>query len=116
MADSARGGPKCLSATTSSASSSSRSGARLAPPARILGRQEDPGALHDELARVAGHAGFDPERLRAVSEDTLHLRLSPTGEVEPARCWLMAELLYPDGLQALAEERAADAHASRDGG
>ena len=79
---------------------------------RILGRQEEPGALHDELARVAGQAGFDLELLRALSGDTLHMLVSPTGEVEPARCWLMAELLYLDGLEALAEERTEDARAS----
>ena len=46
---------------------------------------------------------------RGFSEDTLHMFVSPTGEVEPARCWLMAELLYLDGLQAKLEERGDDA-------
>jgi len=79
---------------------------------RILGRREESGALHDELTRLAGQAGFDLELLRALSGDTLHMLVSPTGEVEPARCWLMAEFLYLDGLQALAEERTEDAGAS----
>ena len=79
---------------------------------RILGRREEPGALHDEIARLAGQAGFDLELLRALSGDTLYMLVSPTGEVEPARCWVMAELLYLDGLQALAEERTEDAGAS----
>jgi hypothetical protein len=79
---------------------------------RILGRKEDPSALYDEMARVAGQAGFDLELLRALSGDTLHMLVSPTGEVEPARCWLMAEILHLDGLQALAEERSVDAIAS----
>ncbi|HSW28493.1 MAG TPA: hypothetical protein VLH75_03270 [Longimicrobiales bacterium] len=79
---------------------------------RILGRQEESGALQGELTRLAGQAGFDLELLRALSGETLHMLVSPTGEVEPARCWLMAELLYLDGLQALAEERADDAQAS----
>ncbi len=76
---------------------------------RILGREQDPLALRDELARISGQAGFDMALLRALSADTLHMLVSPTGEVEPARCWLMAELLYLDGLQAWAEERRDEA-------
>ena len=79
---------------------------------RIMGRTEDPSTLHDELSRLSGQAGFDLGLLRALSGETLHMLVSPTGEVEPARCWLMAELLYLDGLQALAEERREDAAAS----
>jgi hypothetical protein len=79
---------------------------------RILGRTGDAAVLYDELARIAGQAGFDLELLRALSGDTLHMLVSPTGEVEPARCWLMAELLYLDGLQAVTEERSVDAAAS----
>ena len=79
---------------------------------RILGRKVDPAALGDELAQLAGQAGFDLALLRGFSVETLHMLVSPTGEVEPARCWLMAELLYLDGLQADVEERSADARAS----
>jgi hypothetical protein len=79
---------------------------------RILGRREDPAKLRDELATLAQRAGFDLDVLRALSGETLHMLVSPAGEVEPARCWLMAELLYADGVHALAEERAADAAAS----
>ena len=32
----------------------------------------------------------------------------PTGEVEPTRCWLMAEILYLDGLEASVSDRAAE--------
>jgi len=79
---------------------------------RILGRREDSTTLHDALTQLTGQAGFDLELLRALSADTLHMLVSPTGEVEPARCWLMAEILYTDGLQALVEERSGDAAAS----
>jgi len=79
---------------------------------RILSREHDPSALHEELARISGQAGFDMALLRALSADTLHMLVSPTGEVEPARCWLTAELLYLDGLQARGEERRDDAAAS----
>ena len=79
---------------------------------RILSRQDPSASLQDELSRVSGQAGFDMALLRALSADTLHMLVSPTGEVEPARCWLMAEILYLDGLQAREERREDDAAAS----
>ena len=72
---------------------------------RILGRKAATSEVDAELSGVAGRAGLDLELLRGFSLDTLHMFVSPTGEVEPARCWLMAELLYLDGLQAYVEER-----------
>lgn len=79
---------------------------------RILGRKVEASKLRDELGSLAGQAGFDLDLLRGFSGETLHMLVSPTGEVEPARCWLMAELLYLDGLQALAEGRREDGGAS----
>ena len=78
---------------------------------RILRRGAAPQEVHDELAGLADRSGFDLALLRGFSGETLRMLVSPTGEVEPARCWLMAELLYLDGLQALAEGRAGDARA-----
>jgi hypothetical protein len=79
---------------------------------RILGREADPITIRDELGRVAGRTGFDLTLLRGFDADSLHMLVAPTGEVEPARCWMMAELLYLDGLEAHIEERDADARAS----
>lgn len=79
---------------------------------RILGRKVDPEAIHQELAGLAGQSGFDLELLRGFTGETLRMLVSPTGDVEPARCWLMAEVLYLDGLQAHAELRARDARSS----
>ncbi len=76
---------------------------------RILGRGAPSLEIRDELAGLAGRSGFDLALLRGFSGETLRMLVSPTGEVEPARCWLMAELLYLDGLQALAEDRDEDA-------
>jgi len=76
---------------------------------KILGRKMDPQQVHQELTGLAGQTGFDLGLLRRLTADTLHMLVAPTGEVEPARCWLMAELLYLDGLQAEVEERYADA-------
>lgn len=78
----------------------------------ILGRKADPGRVEEELKAVAGQGGMDLALLRGFSEDTLYMFVSGSGELEPARCWLMAELLYLDGLQAQLEERDDDAVAS----
>ena len=79
---------------------------------RILGRKADPASVQDELASVSGRAGFDLELLRGFDGETLRMLVAPTGEVEPARCWMMAEVLYLDGLEAEAEGRVDDARAS----
>lgn len=79
---------------------------------RILGRKADPDAVDRELTSLAGQAGLDLKLLRGFSAETLHMLVSPTGEVEPARCWTMAELLYLDGLQAQVEEREEEARLS----
>jgi hypothetical protein len=78
---------------------------------RIMGRKDDPIAIWEELSGLAGQAGIDLTLLRGFSVDTLHMFVSPGGEVEPARCWLMAELLYLDALQAELEGRMEDATA-----
>ena len=79
---------------------------------RILGRQTDPARIGQELSALAGQGGLDMDLLRGFSGETLHMLVSPTGEVEPGRCWLIAELLYLDGLQAQLEERSQDARES----
>jgi hypothetical protein len=79
---------------------------------RILGRKIAPTTIQAELAGLSGRAGFDLDVLRGFSADTLHMLIAPTGEVEPARCWMMAEILYLDGLQAEIEERPYSARAS----
>ena len=76
---------------------------------KILGRKIDPEKIYQELTGLAGQTGFDLELLRGFTADTLHMLVAPTGEVEPARCWLMAEIIYLDGLQSEAEERWGDA-------
>jgi len=78
----------------------------------ILGRKADPARVDEELTAVAGRGGMDLELLRGFTEDTLYMFVASTGDVEPARCWLMGELLYLDGLQAQLEERELDAEAS----
>lgn len=76
---------------------------------RILGRKTDALRIQEDLSGLAGQAGYDMELLRGFSAETLHMLVSPAGDVEPGRCWLIAELLYLDGLQAQVEERTEDA-------
>jgi hypothetical protein len=76
---------------------------------RILGRDVQPAEAQGELAALAGRAGFDLGLLRGFSGETLRMLVAPTGEVEPARCWMMAELLYVDALEAELEGRSAEA-------
>lgn len=86
--------------------------ALIAARNRILGRRTDPARVEDELQALAGRGGMDLDLIRGFSGDTLHMLVSPSGEVEPGRCWLMAELLYLDGLEADVEGRSEDARTS----
>ncbi len=72
----------------------------------------DAGAVDNALTDAADQAGFDLTLLRGFTLESLHMFVVSGGEIEPARCWLMAEVLYLDGLQAFLEGRADDA---RDG-
>ncbi len=70
---------------------------------RIVGGAAESGARAD-LDRVAGQAGFDIHVLRELDLGTLRMLVTPGGDVDPARCWLMAEVLYLDGLEATIRE------------
>jgi hypothetical protein len=87
-------------------------GALIALRNRILGRSSTPARIEEDLQALAGRGGLDLEVIRGLSGDTLHMLVAPSGEVEPGRCWLIAELLYLDGLEAEVEERDDDARAS----
>jgi hypothetical protein len=77
----------------------------------ILGGEADGASVEARLQDVSGKGGMDLELARAASPDTLRMLVAPTGEIEPGRCWLLAETLFLDGLQAQAtgdEARTAD--------
>jgi hypothetical protein len=76
---------------------------------RILGG--DPGAPA-ELNAEAARQGVDLELARLLDEDSLLLLLSPGGRPEAARCWVMAEFLYLDGLQMEEAGRLDESRAS----
>ena len=76
---------------------------------RILGRKVDGPEAMQEVQDVVRKVGLDMEILRVATPDTLAMLAAPTGDVEPGRCWLMAEALYLDGLTSELEERREDA-------
>jgi len=69
----------------------------------MLGGESGPADMEAELQRVAGEAGLDLDLLRSMSVDTLEMLISPTGELEPGKCWITAEILAVDGHRANAE-------------
>jgi hypothetical protein len=79
---------------------------------RVLGRSVTRQELSDGFARVASQTGIDLGLARSATPETLQLLVAPTGEVEPGRCWLVAEMLAVDGLQWEAEHRPDEARAS----
>jgi hypothetical protein len=75
----------------------------------ILGGESDGAAVEARLREAAGKGGMDLELARAATPDTLRLLIAPTGEIEPGRCWLLAETLYLDGIRARLSEDPAGA-------
>ncbi|MDE2803987.1 MAG: hypothetical protein OXN18_02460 [Gemmatimonadota bacterium] len=67
----------------------------------ILGGSARAADVEDTLRRAAAGAGMDLDLARAASIDALPAMMAPTGEVDPARCWLLAEVLMTDGVSLL---------------
>jgi hypothetical protein len=75
---------------------------------RILGREQQQHAnTQEEIRAIAARAGVDLGAARAVDLVTLRLLMSFAGDLDPARCWLTAELLYLEGLDKRQEHGAA---------
>lgn len=70
---------------------------------RILRREVQPADMRAELGEIAAEAGLDLVTARRLDGGMLLMWLAPTGEVDPPRFWLMAELLYLEGLAAREE-------------
>jgi len=66
----------------------------------ILGGEADGAAVETRLREASGKVGMDLELARAATPETLRMLIAPTGEIEPGRCWLLAETLYLDGIRA----------------
>jgi hypothetical protein len=70
---------------------------------RILRREVKAADMREELREVASLSGLDLDVARRLDGGMLLMWLSPTGEVDPPRFWLMGELLYLEGLAARQE-------------
>ena len=79
---------------------------------QILGRTASPKAVADGLERVAAQTGIDLTLARSATPETLQMLVAPTGDVEPGRCWLVAEMMAVAGLEAEMQHRDAEAVAS----
>jgi len=67
---------------------------------RILGKEVTSAEVRTALQSVAREGGLDYELATSMTPDTLLMMVAPAGEVDPGRCWLLAELSYLDGLDA----------------
>lgn len=63
---------------------------------RILGGESV--EMEGELRTMATHAGLDLYLARTLDAESILSLLAPTGDVDPTRLWLVAELLYLEGL------------------
>ena len=67
---------------------------------KILGGTADAKDVEAMLQEVSAKGGLSLDLVRVATADTVRMLIAPTGEIEPGRCWLLAESLYLDGLQA----------------
>jgi hypothetical protein len=67
---------------------------------RILRRVGEDAAIRAEIGEIAQQAGLDIGVARMLDPELLLTWLAPTGEPDPARLWLMSELLYLEALQS----------------
>ncbi|HSC28640.1 MAG TPA: hypothetical protein VLD67_15290 [Vicinamibacterales bacterium] len=67
---------------------------------RILRREADAADVRAEVHEMARQAGLDLDIARSLDPGMLLIWLAPTGDVDPPKFWLLAELLYLDALQA----------------
>jgi hypothetical protein len=78
---------------------------------RILGRKVRTDETADQLRKIAAEAGLDLGIARALAPESLSILVTFSGDVEAGRCWLLAELLYLEGLQARSDGNGEDAQA-----
>ena len=67
----------------------------------ILRGGATPAEVKATLRQATSAAGMELELARAVAVEALPSMVAPSGEVEPARCWVLAEALMTDGVDRL---------------
>jgi hypothetical protein len=76
-------------------------------PSKIKGRQLSPTEVHAQIAAIASQGGLQLDVARSLDPVMLLMWLAPRGEIDSGKFWLMAELLFLEGMQAR-EEGLAD--------
>lgn len=71
--------------------------------ASLAGASGDLEDVREGLEETAAGVGVDLETVRRLDPDTLVEALAPGGGSAPGRLWVAAEVLFLDGLTALAE-------------
>ena len=66
---------------------------------RILRREADAAEVTAKISEMAEQAGVDLDMARRLDPASLLLWLAPFDDFDQARVWLVAELLYLEGLQ-----------------
>jgi hypothetical protein len=69
---------------------------------KILRRSREEIGVRAEINEIAQEAGLDIGIARSLEPESLLMWLAPTGQPDPAKLWLMAELLYLEGLDSKA--------------
>jgi hypothetical protein len=69
----------------------------------LLGQEIGAAEAYPQIYEAAEKAGLDLDFICSVHDETLVMLMSPTGEVEPGRCWITAELLMVDGVRCREE-------------
>lgn len=87
-------------------------GAMLVALRKMIVGGGDPRQIEDRLQTASRESGLELDLLRGLTLESLLMLVAPSGEVEPTRCWLMAEVLGLDGLQAAKDGRHEQARAS----
>jgi hypothetical protein len=67
---------------------------------RLLRRETDSDQARAEIHEMAEMAGLDLDVARQLDPATLLIWLAPGDDVDEAKLWLMAELLYLEGMRA----------------
>jgi hypothetical protein len=79
---------------------------------KITGRQLSPTEVHAQIGVVATQSGLSLDIARSLDPAMLLMWLAPRGDIDPGKFWLMAELLFLEGLQL--REEGDDARARAD--
>jgi hypothetical protein len=79
---------------------------------KVLGGRLGGDALGQALDQTLEQVGLDLGLALSASPDTLVLMVAPTGAVDVARCWVMAESLYVYGIERQAATDSVSAEAA----